>query len=152
MFKYIWKKEYADNKYLIDFLQDEKIKNRISANLLWYIRKATESKYGYYTLTIITIVAPVVSAIILNGPFEDEITKLVADIILGSSTIAASLISLFNYHKKWIIYRNQTEAIKRILAKAYIDDNLDENIILDEIEKNIAKTDEKWTNQHKEEN
>ena len=76
MFKYIWKKEYADNKYLIDFLQDEKIKNRISANLLWYIRKATESKYGYYTLTIITIVAPVVSAIILNGPFEDEITKI----------------------------------------------------------------------------
>lgn len=152
MFEHIWKKEYADNKYLIDFLQNEKIKNRVSANLFWYIKKATESKYGYYTLTIITIVAPVVSAIILNGPFEGGITKLVAGIILGFSTIAASLIPLFNYHKKWIIYRNQAEDIKRILAEAYIDDNLDENVILEKIEKSIAKTDEKWTNEHKKEN
>lgn len=151
MIKKLADNEFELNKFLLDQIKDEKIKQRISQSLYWYIKKAIATKYLYYALTIVTIVAPTISAIVLNSTLPVDSSKLISTIVLGCSSVSAALLPLFNYHKKWVIYRNQAEDIKRILAKELAKDSIDEKELLASVEKSTLSTDKKWTDEHKKE-
>ncbi len=135
-------KEFKQNKYLVDEIQDDFLKKYVESNLKWYIQKAVKNKWGYYICTLITIICPVIAGIILLMPIEDTYAKLVSEIILGISTIAAAILPLFGYKRKWGMYRNQTEKMKSVLAE-YVSDTNSINLI-SEIEKIKLQTHEKW--------
>lgn len=135
-------KEFKENKYLVDRIQDDFLKKYAESNLKWYMKKAIIHKWGYYICTLITIICPVISGIVLLIPIEDIYTKLISEVILGISTIAAAMIPLFGYKRKWGMYRNQTENIKAILAE-YVSDTSSVDLVL-KIEKIKLQTHEKW--------
>lgn len=91
---------------------------------------------------MITIACPVVSGVIFFVPIEDTYSKLISEVVLGISTIAASMLPLFGYKRKWGLYRNQAEQMKSILAKYSLDENSID--IIQEIEKIKLQTHEKW--------
>ena len=138
--------EIEENQYLTENIQDPVIKNRIVYNLTWYIKRACGTKFWFYCFTILTIVCPVVSGIVLTSPLEDSFAKMLSAIILGISTVAAALLPLYGFHKKWTLYRNQAEEIKHILITAYCEKNVSDEELLHRIEESIKATDEKWTN------
>lgn len=128
--------------YLINKISDEFLKEYAKNNLMWFVKKAVWNKYCYYICTLITIVCPVVSGLVFFMPVGNICSRLISEIILGVSTIAASMLPLFGYKKKWGMYRNQAEQIKTILVK-YLQ-NKNQYDIITEIEKVKLKTHEKW--------
>lgn len=136
-------KEFNENQHLLDSISDEIIKNRISSSLKWYINSAVKAKYYFYFLSVVTIVAPICSGILINLPLTDTCIKIIASVFAGLTSACASILNLFNFRKNWELYRNQAEDIKRILAE-----NLSEPIgdkkILKKIEKSMQDTDKSW--------
>lgn len=128
--------------YLINEISDEFLMEYARNNLMWFVRRAVWNKRCYYMCTLITIICPVISGLVFFMPLEDICSRLISEIILGISTIAASMLPLFEYKKKWGMYRNQAEQIKTILAK-YLQ-NKNQYDIISEIEKVKLKTHEKW--------
>lgn len=107
----------------------------------WYIRKAVINKWGYYICTIVTIICPVISGVVCMLPIPSIYSKILSGVIMGISTIAAALLPLFGYKKKWGMYRNQAEQIKAVIAE-YISKG--HNDIVSVIEKVKLQTHEEW--------
>lgn len=136
-------REFNDSRKLLDSISDEIIKSRIESSLKWYIYNAIKAKNCFYFFSVVTIVAPIFSGILINIPLTDTYVKIIASVFAGLTTASASALHLFNFIKNWELYRNQAEDIKRILA-----DNLAEPIgdqkVLKKIEKSIQSTDKSW--------
>ena len=140
------KKEYDENEYLIREIKNEVVRNRVAYNLNWFIKNAVKIKFLFNILTIITIIAPISSGIILNFFDYSFIFRFVSNVILGISSISASFIATFDLKKKWELYRVQAEKIKHILSEDIIYGDRDDKDILERIEKSIRNTDEQWVN------
>lgn len=136
-------KEFNDNQRLLDSISDEIIKSRIEISLKWYIYHAVKAKFYFYLFSVITIVAPICSGILINIPLTDTSIKIIASIFAGLTSVSASALSLFNFRKNWELYRSQAEDIKRILAKNLAGPVGDQKV-LKEIEKSMQSTDKSW--------
>lgn len=108
--------EFEKNKFLCEKIETEYIRKRADNCLEWFIYKAVKNKHYFYILSALTIICPVASEIVIRLPEEMIDIKLVTSIILGISTVAASFLTLFDVHRKWGIYRNQAEGMKRLLS------------------------------------
>lgn len=139
------KKEYNDNKYLIDNIQDQNIKKRVDSCLKWFIVHAVRSKLMYYLFSAATIVLPILSSLFILFPMNDTARNIASSAILGVSAISAAFINLFDLKSKWSLYRNQAEQIKRCLVGYLNDKFVDEKEMLRTIEESMVKTDKKWT-------
>ena len=146
-----FQREYNDNTYLLDKISNENIKKRINSNLKWYIAKAVKAKRWYYNLSAATIVAPIISGIIISINSNKDIVDLVSAFILALSSISASFLNLFDLKMKWSLYRNQAEDIKRFLVAFSVSEEMSELDLLKAVEESIQKTDRKWTDKLKKE-
>ena len=100
-------KEYNENKYLLNGISNECVKQRVDSNLKWYITQAVKAKKWYYIFSATTIIAPIVSSIIIIIFSEDTLKNIISALVLAFSTIAASFLNLFDVKTKWALYRNQ---------------------------------------------
>lgn len=136
-------KELKDNWQLLCSISDEMIGNRIESSLKWYIYNAVKAKFYFYFFSVVTIVAPICSGILMNMPLPDTYVKIIAGAFAGLTSASASVLHLFNFKKSWELYRDQAEDIKRILA-----DNLSNPIgdqrVLKKIEKSMQTTEKSW--------
>lgn len=142
LFKSLAKKELSDNDFLLEKITDKYIKRRIEISLRWYTYNAIKGKICYYFLTLLTIIAPVVSTLLLNLTDTNSPEQIASSIILGISTLAAALLGMFDFQKKWGLYRIQAEKIKQYLA--LFETNEPEHDLLVKIENSIKSTDEEW--------
>ena len=136
--------EYSENQILLNEIKDYKIKQRISYNLKWFIKNAVKAKYFFYILTIITVVSPVASGILLNISDGNITLKVISSIMLGISSISSSFLAIFDFKKMWLMYRNQAEQIKHMLSEYIVSKHINEEELLKDIEKNIKITDRQW--------
>ena len=81
--------------------------------LQWYIRKANRNRIGYYFLSIITVLFPLLNAAFINMDERYLPEFMKADIsevhmfftVLSILTsLASSMLALFNVKEKWNIY------------------------------------------------
>ncbi|MCH5206731.1 MAG: DUF4231 domain-containing protein [Oscillospiraceae bacterium] len=135
--------EFNDNRHLLDAISDKLIRSRIESSLKWYIRNAVTSKHYFYFFSVITIVAPIFSGILINLPLTDTYVKIISSIFAGLTSACASALNLFNFRKDWELYRNQAEEIKRILAEN-LSDPIGDQKVLKRIEKSIQSTEKNW--------
>lgn len=100
--------EYLDG--LNDTLHKNTIcKTRTIYSLNWYSKKANFYKYTYYTLSLINIVVPLSSTVIISFfPSED----ILVAVLSALASFAASLLSLLGAKDKWTNYRNGAEFLK----------------------------------------
>ena len=115
-YKIAAKKEIEGNKFLSQNIKNQFIRKRADNCLQWFIHKAVKNKYWYYSLSVLTIVGPVASEIVINMSDWNPYARLISSIILGISTIAAAFLNLFDVRRKWGVYRNEAEDLKRILS------------------------------------
>lgn len=140
-----FEKEIKENLYLIESIKNPLIKARSESNLKWFIRKAVKNKYYYYLCTIITILCPIISEIILLLPIQNNTyPRVISGIVLGISSLVAALLPLFDFRKKWGIYRNQAEELKTILVEMSGNDGKNENDLLHKMEESVRETHENW--------
>jgi len=116
MWKNVIKNEIEKNTYLFDKIEDDYIKKRLRVCFEWYVEKAIKNKYYFYVLSSITIIAPIVSEVLLLCPIDTCCVKLIAGIFIGFSTAATAFLSLLGAQDKWRIYRDQAEMIKSSLS------------------------------------
>ena len=107
--------EIAENKYLSEAIQDPFIQLRIQSSLEWYIRKAQKNKHYFYIFSMITIICPILSGVV-NLIEVNEQLRIFSSGIMGCSSVTAAFLNLFNVNKKWMLYRNQAEGIKRMVS------------------------------------
>lgn len=104
-----------------------------------------KNKYYYYLCTIITILCPIISEIILLLPIQNNTyPRVISGIVLGISSLVAALLPLFDFRKKWGIYRNQAEELKTILVEMSGNDGKNENDLLHKMEESVRETHENW--------
>ena len=89
--------------------------------LQWYIRKANRNRIGYYFLSIITVLFPLLNAAFINMDERYLPEFMKADIsevhmfftVLSILTsLASSMLALFNVKEKWNIYRSAADYLK----------------------------------------
>lgn len=138
-------REIKENDFLFKKIDDEFIREREYVNFKWFVGKAIKNKYYYYILTSITIIYPVISEIMIFVPTTEVKVKLITGAILGTSTIAAAMLSMLDVRRKWGIYRNQAENIKNMLTQYGIETNkTKKDEIVKQLEESYSDTHEEW--------
>lgn len=135
--------EIAENKYLSEAIQDSFIQLRIQSSLEWYIKKAQKNKQYFYVFSMVTIICPILSGI-LNLIEVNEHLRIFSSIIMGCSSIAAAFLNLFNVNKKWMLYRNQVEGIKRMVSFYIINGQKNKETFIEQLESFMGETHESW--------
>lgn len=135
-------REVKENQYLTKDIKDPFMKNYVDEQMYWYIRKAIFNKYCYYIFTIITIVCPIVSGVIFVLPISNNWIKPLSEVILGLSSLSAALLPLFEFKKKWGMYRDEAEQLKSFLVYYNMDGNL-KNLV-NNVERSKMHTHKKW--------
>ncbi len=143
MIKKVSEKEFEDNKFLVDEIQDEFVKNFVTSNFKWYIRKAVQNKYYFYILTSLTIICPIISSVfsIVDAELSSLPFRCLGIIFTGVASVSAAFLVMFDCRKKWAIYRNEVENLKSILAKRK---NQTSEELVAEIEESMSETHEEW--------
>lgn len=113
-------KEIKENEYLSEYLEEKIVKNRVESSLRWFIEKAVKNKYYFYIFSILNIVWPIATGIVLSLPMDVDRMKVCITILMGMATITAAMLPLMEFHKKWSIYRDQAEGIKRIACISFL--------------------------------
>lgn len=89
--------------------------------LQWYIRKANRNRIGYYILSIITVLFPLLNAAFINMDeaylpefmrTNSSMIHIVFTVLSILTSFASSMLALFNVKEKWNIYRSAAEYIK----------------------------------------
>lgn len=113
--------------------------------LEWYIRKANWNKWVFYILTSISIVCPLLNAVVAvvcEG-------KLAVVILASITTLATSIVGMTNSQMKWDNYRTAAEFLKAeyILFQACVEPyNSDDrtSVYLKNIEEFMMQIHIKW--------
>ena len=142
LYSKIAKEEIDKNRFLVDTIKDDNIKNRFKTSLEWFIEKSVKAKYWFFVFSVITIITPVISSIILDLQDCDCIIKISVSILSALTSISASFLNLFSCRNNWILYRNQAEKIKHILAIHINNPDYTEEKMLNDLESSTAFTDE----------
>lgn len=137
------KSEIAENKYLSEAIQDPFIQLRIQSSLEWYIRKAQKNKHYFYIFSMITIICPILSGVV-NLIAVNEQLRIFASGIMGCSSITAAFLNLFNVNKKWMLYRNQAEGIKRMVSIYVTNGQTDKETFIEQLESFMGETHKSW--------
>ena len=91
---------------------NEYFQKRLNNQISWYDKKSTIQKRFYYIAKTIVIVCtasiPVISIIFRSHIVSNIISGMLALI----ATISDGILSLTNWHEKWIMYRSNAEALK----------------------------------------
>ena len=135
--------EIAENKYLSEAIKDPFIQSRVQVCLEWHIRRAIKSKYCFYAFSMITIVCPIVSGII-NLMSIDEGLRILPSIIMGFSSITAAFLTLFDVNRKWGLYRDQAEGIKRMVAVYVVTGQKDKEAFINQLETFMGEKHKCW--------
>ncbi|MBQ2902349.1 MAG: DUF4231 domain-containing protein [Agathobacter sp.] len=130
------------------FSQNPICKARTIYCLNWYSKNACLYKFIYYALSIINIIVPLLSSLIISfAPAQD---KLVA-VLSAIASFCASLLSLWGAKDKWTNYRSVAEFIKMHYAlylsqaEPYNTPNSD-SLYLNTIEQKMQNTHSHWEN------
>lgn len=142
--KKIAEKEWEENKFLLNIITNENVKSRIASTLNWYIYNAVKAKFYYFLFSLITIVTPIATSVIVNFPENGTVFKIISSIFSGITATSAALLNLFDCRKNWSLYRDQAEQIKSILSRNLAKKTVNESQILKEIEVSISSADESW--------
>lgn len=118
------KKEIEESSFLIDAKPmgnpQEFINERAASCLRWYIRKACYYRGMFYTCSLITLLAPLISSVIVGFNSllgHTSVIIQIITIILGVvSSAATGVLALFHAQEKWTRYRSASEYLKREFA------------------------------------
>lgn len=116
--------------------------------LNWYSRKSVFYKTLYYILSIINIIVPLLSSILVITSDEQD---MIAAILSSLVSFSASMLSLYCAKDKWTNYRTVAEFIKShyvlYLSKSapYHDNNRD-SLYLNTIEAKMENVHMHWVN------
>jgi hypothetical protein len=111
--------EYNEYKCLLTEVQNETLKNRIGLSLKYYIDKAILYKRLWNYLSILSIVLPASATFLACVIDQNECLKWLIPFITSSTTIIASLLTLFKCADKKNSYRESAEKLKSEL-NAYV--------------------------------
>lgn len=136
-------REYEENKFLLDQIENEFIRKRISQSFRWHNDRAVFAKKCFYGCSVFTVLCPTASTVVLLLP-SGAAVKLISAILMAISTCMAACLTLFDLRNKWGIYRNQAEEIKAMLAQHLIDHAESEEDLLQKIEESMRTSHAQW--------
>lgn len=115
---------------MLDMIDDDALRFRISNLLIWYIDKSISNKRWYHFWSIITIVANI-SIPTINLLITWEYLNIANSIIAGIATSALAINGLMHYKDNWTKYRSSAEKVKQFVADYLIavgdcNDNINE--------------------------
>ena len=133
-----------DCRGLLDKLQEPDIKMRTEENLRWFVEKAVRNKVYYYTLSIISFLAPITINIAMVFSTENVRVRLICAVASGVAAFTTYLLQLLDVRRMWGIYRSQAEMIKSNLALYGLPGHDDPVKFAEKTEDDMAQTHEKW--------
>ncbi len=139
---------------ILDKIENDIIRYRVSNLLIWYVKRASLYKISFMSSTITVSAIGVLIPIATNFAFDNSSTKIFISVLGGLSTILTAVVSLFACRENWLRYRISAEALKSEVVKyltllpPYCDENKDKTLVLN-IEA-IAKEEGKhWVEEQK---
>lgn len=101
---------------MLDLVENEPVRYRLSNLIIWYIDEAESYKHLYYGLSLITILAniliPVVNGLGIGGD------PLVTTTILATvASIALAFNNLGHFKDNWTRYRVSAELLKELMSE-----------------------------------
>lgn len=143
-YKKLAKAEIDKNMYLLDPITNSTLKTRIAEELEWFIIASVKAKHWFYFFSVITILSPLLSAVLLD--FQ-ETTNVILKVLISSlsvlSSASAALLNLFNCKNNWGLYRRQAENIKVFLS-TYANDKISEEELFQMVEHDVLQTNSKF--------
>lgn len=109
--------EMEDFEILYRNIENEVIKERIRSSGEWYIERAIRYKRYFYTLSIISIILPlIISSInILGGVYESQV-RIITTIASAGVSFITGMLTFTKCGEKWTLYRSTIELIKSELT------------------------------------
>ena len=111
---------------MLDLIEQEGLRYKLSNLIIWYIDKAEYNKRFYIVLTIITLIAnvsiPIVNMIGSNVNTSDQIVAsnnifpILTSCIAAIAGISLGIINLCHFKENWMRYRKSAEDIKQIVS------------------------------------
>lgn len=105
---------------MLDLIEQDGVRYKLSNLIIWYIDKAEYNKRFYIVLTIITLFAnvsiPIINMIGSNASSADEIIPILTSCIAAIASISLGIISLCHFKENWMRYRKSAEDIKKIVS------------------------------------
>lgn len=109
--------EMEDFEILYKNIGNEVIKERIRSSGQWYIERSIRYKRYFYSLSIISIILPLIisSVNILGDSWENEV-RIVTTIASAIVSMVTGLLTFTKCGEKWTLYRSTIEMIKSELT------------------------------------
>lgn len=126
---------------------------RYQIEIQYYENRAARNKALYYGLSAITIIISSMTSIILYlvNVYSMDYLKIIAFLLSASVSILMAILSLYNFHEKWINYRTTSESLKKEIhyydAKLgdYAESENPESIFVERVEERISTEHTKWS-------
>lgn len=126
---------------------------RYQIEIQYYENRAARNKALYYGLSAITIIISSMTSIILYlvNVYSMDYLKIIAFLLSASVSILMAILSLYNFHEKWINYRTTSESLKKEIhyydAKLgdYAESENPESIFVERVEEMISTEHTKWS-------
>ncbi len=112
--------------YMLDMVEEDALRFRLSNLILWYIDKAVYYKYMYYILSIIAMAANLLILIANAAGGTMEVLKIEYDPRLVTTVLAAvascslGINNLGCNKDNWMRYRKSAEVLKEYLSRYVI--------------------------------
>ncbi|TGY91158.1 DUF4231 domain-containing protein [Petralouisia muris] len=106
---------------LLDMIQEDAIRFRLSNLLIWYICKAGSQKRMYYILNITAIFANLL--ILIVNTVHNDIpcpVSLITTVLAAVASGALSINGLGHYKDNWMRYRTSAEVLKERISQYVI--------------------------------
>jgi hypothetical protein len=112
---------------------------RLEQQIRWHSEKARHNKLRFREFQIITLVAsaiiPIINvASIAYSNTGDYLTRIISSIVGGVIVVVTGLTQLEKYQENWILYRTNSELLKK--EKYFFENNVGEYSNPDEQERN----------------
>lgn len=134
---------------LYECIENNELKQRVKVSLEWYIEKAAKYRRYFYTLSFISILMPLLITVLNNvcvDSFERCYIQNAITICSVFTTLATSILALFKFQEKWILYRSTAEEIKKELSlfSAKKCGDINELNLISKIEECMSKERAEW--------
>ncbi len=145
-----------DKPYLLSLLEvtsfSEPVKLYIKHYLLYAMRKCRNSKFLYYLLSFFTIVIPAIISVLqsLDNAPKTKIDYIVI-LLSAFSSLCASALSLFQFHRKWTRNRQYIETSISVINRAIFSkgDNKAEQKMMHSLDRLNTLHQIAWNNERK---
>lgn len=136
MWKSKWKRYERQNKipererefviYMLDMVEEDALRFRLSNLILWYIDKAKSHKHTYYLLSGLAMCANLM-ILIVNAAAGTAVMQafkwepnLITTGLAAIASLALGLNNLGHYKDNWMRYRRAAEVLKESLSRYVI--------------------------------